>query len=111
MASLAVGFALVAATVQLPAVTCIGGDTSSKKACKPGCCSNMACCETSQKRTGPPVQPLARPGLDQQNISALPASATVVLVIPPAIEPHVFSSAEGRAHSPPPLALICIRLI
>jgi hypothetical protein len=71
----------------------------------------MACCETSAERTGPPAQPLAKSGLDQQNVSAIPAIAAVALLMPHATESYVFSSAEGRAQSPPPLTLICIRLI
>jgi hypothetical protein len=71
----------------------------------------MACCATSAERTGPPAQPLAKSGLDQQNVSAIPAIAAMALAIPAATESHVFSSTEGRAHSPPLLALICIRLI
>jgi hypothetical protein len=71
----------------------------------------MACCETSPERTGPPAQPLAKSGLDQQNVSVMPATAAVALVTPYATESPVFSSTESRLHSPPPLALICIRLI
>jgi hypothetical protein len=71
----------------------------------------MACCETSAERTGPPAQPLAKSGLDQQNVSATPAITAVALAMPAATESHVFSSTESRSHSPPPLALICIRLI
>jgi len=58
------------------------------------------------------VRPLAKSGAAQQNISAMPATVAVALVSPVATAPpHVFSSAKGVAHSPPPLALICIRLI
>lgn len=111
MASLTVGLALVVATVRLPAATCIVTNTSDEKECRPGCCANRTCCETSPKHTGRPAQPLAKSGLDQQTVSAIPAIAAVALLMPAPTEPHVFSSAERRAHSPPPLALICIRLI
>lgn len=109
--ALTVGLALVGATVRLPAATCIVTNASSEKACKPGCCANKACCETSSKHTGPPAQPLAKSSIDQQNVTAISAIAAVTLVMPAATESHVFSSTECRAHSPRPLALICIRLI
>jgi hypothetical protein len=110
--SVAVGLALFTATVRLPAAPCMVTNTPSQKACQPGCCANKACCETSHERTGPPVQPLTKSGADQQNISAIPTTVEVTLVTPvAATASHVFSSAECIAHSPPPLALICIRLI
>lgn len=111
MASLTIGLALVAAPVRLPAATCIVANTPGEKACSPGCCANKACCETSLNHTGPPAQPLAKSGLDQQNVSPIAAISAVALLTPVATESHVFSSTEGRAHSPPPLALFCIRLI
>lgn len=109
--SMVVATALFIGAVRLPAVPCILSNAPSEKACAPGCCKNKSCCETSQQRTGPPVQPLAKTGTDQQNI------ATVAPIVPVAVfdqataELFVFSSAEGRAHSQPPFALICIRLI
>jgi hypothetical protein len=109
MASFTVGLALVASTVQLPAASCIMTNAPSEEACQSRCCANMACCETSADRTAPPAQPLAKSGL-QQNVSAMPAIAAVTLVSF-ATKSHVFSSTESRSHSPPPLALICIRLI
>ena len=76
------------------------------------CCANMVCCVTSHERSEPPVQPLANSGAAQQNITAIPATVTVALVSPVATtSSHVFSGAGRVAHSPPPLALICIRLI
>jgi len=109
--SVAVGLALFAATVRLPATTCIVTNTSSPKACQPGCCANKACCATSHERTGSPVQPMAKAGSDQQNIATFPSTVPVAVFNYVAEESFIFSSAEGSAHSPPPLALICIRLI
>jgi hypothetical protein len=110
--SVAVGLALFSAAVRLPASPCMITNTPSEKTCQPGCCANKACCETSHERTGPPVQPVAKSGADQQNISALPPMVAVALVTPTATtDSHIFSSAERFAHSPTPFALICIRLI
>jgi hypothetical protein len=99
--------ALVAASMRLPAAAC----TASTVACELGCCANKNCCETSQKKTPPPVQPLAQSVSDQQNIATLASTVPVTVFDQAATQLFVFSSADCRAHSPPPLALICIRLI
>jgi hypothetical protein len=109
--SVAVGLALFAATVRLPATPCFVTNTPSEKACQPGCCANKACCTTSHERTGPPVQPLAKSSPDQQNVATLPPTVAAFWSVQIAVEPQVFSSAEWTEHSPPPLELICIRLI
>jgi hypothetical protein len=109
--SVAVGLALFAATVRLPATPCFVTNTPSEKACQLGCCANKVCCATSHERTGPPVQPFAKSGLDQQNLATPPSVVAAVVLNQTATESLVFLSVEGTAHSPPPLALICIRLI
>jgi hypothetical protein len=109
--SVAVGLALFAATVRLPASTCILSNISTQKACQPGCCANKSCCETSDERTGPPVQPLAKTSIDQQNIAPPPSTMVVAMLSQPATQLAIFPGADGVVHSPPPLALICIRLI
>jgi hypothetical protein len=57
------------------------------------------------------VQLLAKSGSDQQNIATPPSAVAMAVLNQTAVESPVFSSAEWTAHSPPPLALICIRLI
>ena len=109
MVCLTVGLALGVAAVQLPAARCIVTSAPSEMACSPDCCAKMGCCESSTDRSAPEAPPLAKTG--QKNISAMPAMAVLALAMPFAAASHVFSSATGRAHSPPPLALICIRLI
>jgi hypothetical protein len=109
--SVAVGLALFAATVRLPATPCFVTNTPSEKACQPGCCANKTCCATSHERTGPPVQPLAKSSPDLQNVATLPPTVAAFWSIQVAIESLSLSSAEWTEHSPPPLELICIRLI
>ena len=109
--SLMLATALVIGAVRLPAAApCILSNAPVEKTCAMDCCKNISCCETSQQRTAPPVQPLARAGSDQQNILTLPTAPVAVFnyVEEPSF---IFSSAARSAHSPPPLALICIRLI
>jgi hypothetical protein len=109
--SVAVGLALCAATLRLPAISCVLSNVSSPVACQPGCCANKACCKTSHERTGPPAQPFAKSGLDQQNLATPPSAVAAVVLNQTATDSLVFSSVEWTAHSPTPLALICIRLI
>jgi hypothetical protein len=109
--SVAIGLALFVATVRLPATPCFVTNTPSEKACEPGCCANKTCCLTSHERTGPPVQPLTKSNADQHNFIAAPAVVGGGLFFQCARESHVVSKAESSRHSPPTLALICIRLI
>jgi hypothetical protein len=109
--SLAVGLALFAVTVRLPAAPCILANTPSPEACKPGCCANKACCATSHERTGLPVQPLAKSSPEQQNVATIPATIVFALPVQVATEPRSLSRTECMAHSPPLLSLTCIRLI
>jgi len=103
--------ALVLGAVRLPAATCILSNAPSEKACTMGCCANKSCCKTSHQRTGLPAQSLAKASSDQQNIATLPAIVTAMVSSGPVKDLFVFSSAECGKHSPPPLALSCIRLI
>jgi hypothetical protein len=72
----------------------------------------MACCAVSHKNTGPVSQPLMQGGLAKQQVVGLfaaPAIGSHIQLF--AAEPIVCASAPVRAHSPPPLAANCIRLI
>jgi hypothetical protein len=108
--SVAVGFALFAATIRLPATPCFVTNTPSPKTCEPDCCANKTCCLTSHERTGPAGQPFTKSPSDQQNIAAVAPQNGIALPAERAPEPRNISSAEAK-HSPPTLALICIRLI
>src|SRR5213078_698468 len=108
--SVVLASALLLSGARLPAASCILSNAPSEKACTMTCCANQTCCETSHQRTGPPVQPLAKASSDQPNIATL-CSTVAAVFDQAATELFVFSSAELTAHSPPPLALICIRLI
>jgi len=109
--SVVVAMALFLGAVRLPGVSCVLSNAPSEKACIPGCCANKTCCETSQERTGPPVQPLAKSVFDQQNIATLSSTVAITVLQRVAEESPVLAGEEWTAHSLPPLALICIRLI
>jgi hypothetical protein len=109
--SVVLAVALFGASVRLPAASCILSNAPSDKACKPACCANKTCCETSHERTGPPQQPSAKSGFDQQNIAMPLSVVAVVLLNQTATDSFAFSSVECTPHSLAPIALICIRLI
>jgi hypothetical protein len=96
----------------LSARSCILSNVASEKACKPGCCANKKCCETSEKNRAIPSQPLAKSGADQQNIVASPPAIAIVGVDQDTtLKSALRLGPTGSSHSPPTLALICIRLI
>ncbi len=110
--SVAVGMALFAATVRLPAAgPCFLTKVASAQACKPDCCANKTCCKTTRERTGVSAQPLAKASLGQQNIAPVPATILHLLPMQIVTAARVVSAGVFAAHSPPTLALICIRLI
>src|SRR4030095_14676553 len=91
--SVAVGLALCAATLRLPVMSCILSNASSPVACQPGCCANKACCKTYHQRPGPPVQPFAKSGLDQQNLATPPLAVAAAVFDQTAADSLVFSRA------------------
>jgi hypothetical protein len=111
MISVALAAALAAAPARISARSCILVDSPTQRACQPACCANKNCCKTSHKNTSPPAQPLAKSDSDQGNIATLPSPGAVAVLNYAPAESFVFSSADCAAHSPTPLALICIRLI
>ena len=109
--SLAVMLGLCATTIRLPVSPCVLTNTASEKACEAGCCANKTCCVTSHKRTGSPVQAATKSGSDQQSTLAIASSDGYSLPVHFGTDSHFVSDAERVTHSPPTLALICIRLI
>jgi len=110
MISMLVLVAFAASPASLSARQCILSNASSEKACQSSCCGNESCCAASPKNSAP-VQPLAKSGSDQQSVAAFPSMVAVAGMNPTAGTSSIFSSRDCTAHSPPPLALICIRLI
>jgi hypothetical protein len=103
---------MLAASVRSVPASCVLVNAPSQKACAPAHCANRLCCETSQQRTGAPIQPPATSSSDQGNFVALTAlSATGDFQLPAATEISDFSLAGGFRHSPETLAFLCIRLI
>jgi hypothetical protein len=96
----------------LPAASCVLLNAPAAEACKPNCCANKTCCATSRKTPGPVSPSLFQTGDGKQqqvigfdSVPVLDSSALVATVV------LIRLSAPARAHSPPPLATTCIRLI
>jgi hypothetical protein len=107
----AVMLAMLVTPLRLPAASCILLNAPSREGCKPSCCANKACCAVSKKNTGTASQPLSQNGSAKHQVIgfiSIPIIGSHVLAV--AAGP-VFFSAPLRAHSPPPLAATCIRLI
>jgi hypothetical protein len=103
---------LPVAAMPLSARTCILSNVASEKACKPGCCANKKCCETSEKNRATPSQPLPKSGADQHNIVVSPSVTAVVGVDQDATaKSPIHLKANCWLHFSATLALICIRLI
>jgi hypothetical protein len=109
---MAMAAALFTAPAALTARSCILSSAPAQKACQSSCCTDKTCCVAAPKNTAPLSEPLAKAD------SGYKVNATFV-TLPTAVSPtlefgaqrFLFSNAASGAHSPPTLALICIRLI
>jgi hypothetical protein len=104
--------AMFIAPLRTPAASCILSNAPSQEACQKDCCANKTCCAVSHKNKGPVSQPLMQGGAVKQQVVGLfaaPAISSHIQLF--AAEPIRCASAPHRAHSPPPLAATCIRLI
>jgi hypothetical protein len=109
---LTLALAMSIAPLRLPAAACILSNAPSHQACQPDCCANKTCCAVSKKNTGPVSQTQTQSAAAKQQVIGLVPAA-------PAIDSNILSFAARpvrtnspiRAHSPPPLAATCIRLI
>jgi len=109
--SVAMTAALFTAPAGLASRSCILSSAPVEQACKPDCCANKTCCATSSEHKSTPSQPLTK-GDSSYKVNAPPVALPMV---PPSPEfgAQQFPAFNARcsAHSPPTLALICIRLI
>jgi hypothetical protein len=108
---LAVVLALLVRPLQLPA-SCILSNAPSYEACKPKCCANKTCCAVSKKHTGPISPPLLKSSdASQQLLIGFVPISTIDSVADTAFAQTASIHILVRAHSLPPLAASCIRLI
>jgi hypothetical protein len=104
--------AMLARPLQLPAASCILVNAPSAEGCKPKCCANKTCCAASKKSSAPVTPPLYKSSDVNQSLVigfvSVPTFDSSVVV---AASQVAWASVPVRAHSPPPLAATCIRLI
>ena len=109
--SLAMTAALFTAPVSFAARSCILSSAPIQQACKPGSCANKTCCATSSAHKSTPSYPLTKAD-SSYKVNATPIALLLVAPSPESgTRRFAVSNTESRAHSPPTLALICIRLI
>jgi hypothetical protein len=106
---LSVGAALLQAPNAAPTARCCSHPDSQQTSYSDGCCAAMACCVISDGTAEKPMTPA--PAANE--LSAFPAPVCLVSLIDFPASPQVarFANAPPVAHSPPPLALLCTRLI
>ena len=102
--------ALLVMPLQLPAASCVFSKGPTQEACQSKCCANMICCAVSEKNKAPVSHPLYRSGVSKQLIgfASVPIFCSTVFTY---VDKPIAVSAAMRAHTPPPLAATCIRLI
>jgi hypothetical protein len=104
--------AMLARPLQLRAASCILSNAPSDKACQMDCCANKSCCAASKKSRSPVSPPLLKSSDAAQQLLIPFVSVPLIDSIAPAASPRqVCVTVPVRAHSPPPLAATCIRLI
>ncbi len=105
--------ALCAALLPTPAAVaaphCCGPAVERQAVVSDGCCAAMVCCVIS---AGSSHQPASSAPVSAES-AALPAPVCLVSLIsfPASPDAARWPSALPVAHSPPPLALLCTRLI
>lgn len=80
--------------------------------CAGGCCANKACCKVSEQKQAPQTPALPRPQHQHGQFLTLELRAFILLLPPSAPRrPVVIHDDSWTAHTLPPLAANCIRLI
>lgn len=105
-------FATQARPVVMPVEMKQGG-VCAGMSCLRGCCAKVACCAAVEQKDAPqtPAQPPQQQQQDMQFV-ALELRAFILLFTPPAVRSPVVSRDDTQvAHTLPPLATSCIRLI
>jgi len=82
----------------------------AKMDCATGCCADKACCATMQQhRTPQPIHGTSRPDIQLAAIRL--RDFAPLYFLPPALRSFVIRDDARAGHTPPLLAVNCIRLI
>ena len=106
---LSVCAAILQPPIALPAPRCCAPPDAQRAVLADGCCAAMACCVISDGTARQPVT--SAPAAN--DVAAAPAPVCLVSLVdfPTVPRGTHFAKAPPAAHSPPPLALLCTRLI
>ena len=78
--------------------------------CAMGCCANKTCCAAmEQHRTQQPIHETSHPDLQLATITL--RNFAPLYFLPPALRSFAIRDDAHAGHTPPPLAVNCIRLI
>jgi hypothetical protein len=87
------------------------GGICATKDCARDCCANTACCKTTEQQKSP-QKPAPAQHNAQFQLATLGLRTWTILFLPPATRrPFVILDEVDAAHTLPPLAASCIRLI
>jgi len=104
-------FATQARPVVMPVEMKQGGGCAAMQ-CARGCCANTACCSAIEQKQAPQTPaPPQQYHQDMQLVALELRAFTLVLTPPASRRPVVIHDDIWTAHSLPPLAASCIRLI
>ncbi len=106
---LSVCAAILQPPLALPVPPCCAAPDAQRAVLADGCCAAMTCCVISDTTARQPINPAPL----TNNIAAFPALVTLVSPIAFPANSRELRGAQAPpvAHSPPPLALLCARLI
>jgi hypothetical protein len=109
--SVVVATSLDAATLRVPAPSCVSTSAASEQSCRTNCCANKTCCATSPKRASLPSQPLTKSGASLE-LAAVIAKPTEVLLPTEARTPQApIFLTSNVGHTRPTPVLLCTFLI
>jgi hypothetical protein len=82
----------------------------AKMECAMGCCANKACCAATEQHRAPrPIHGASRPDLQLATIKL--RDFAPLYFLPPALRSFAIRDDARAGHTPPLLAVNCIRLI
>jgi hypothetical protein len=88
----------------------VPGGGCAKMECTMGCCANKACCATMEQHRAPkPIHETSR--LDLQPAAIRMRDFAPLYFLPPPLRSFAIRDDAHAGHTPPLLAVTCIRLI
>jgi hypothetical protein len=103
--------ALFCAPLAMGVQSCAATSLQKASGCD-GCCTAKKCCFTSEDNQPQHPKPIPAKGSSYEfSVAVTQTFSTIIATLPPNGGEMISVRADFAAHSPAPLALICIRLI